>query len=309
MTQSTSPISRIRHVGIAVPNFTESVRFYRTMWGLEVVDKDSDVVFFGTPAHPEQYIVRVRNHSDKRLDVISFAVEDGGDVDALAQRLGSAGVRLEREPSKLDTPGGGYGFRFFDPDGRLLEVSSDVAQRPYRPLEPRESIPRKLSHVVINSTNVLATKHFYEHHLGFQLSDWVEDKMCFMRVRADHHVLAIGQGPHVSLNHVSFELRGIDEFMRGTGRLIRSGESVVWGPGRHGAGDNTFSYFRDPTGNVVEYTTELERIVDDEAWRPRVFSARPEAADQWGTANSIQEQTIPAMFNEPDKGLWTPAPI
>jgi catechol 2,3-dioxygenase-like lactoylglutathione lyase family enzyme len=176
-------------------------------------------------------------------------------------------------------------------------------------LEPRESIPQNLSHVVINSTNVLATKHFYEKQLGFRLTDWLEDKMCFMRVRAEHHILAIGQGPQVSLNHVSFELRGIDEFMRGTGRLIRAGQRVIWGPGRHGGGDNTFSYFRDPTGNVVEYTTGLERIVDDEAWQPRLLSATPETADQWGTAGSMQEEMVPAMFNEPDKGLWTPSPI
>jgi catechol 2,3-dioxygenase-like lactoylglutathione lyase family enzyme len=309
MTTTMSPITRVRHVGIAVPNFTEAVRFYRTLWRLEVVAEDSDVVFFGTPAHPEHYVVRVRKASDKRLDLISFAVEHTADVDALAQRLGSAGVRLQREPANLDTPGGGYGFRFFDPDGRLLEVSSDVAQRAYRSLEPRESIPQKLSHVVVNSTNVLAAKHFYEQQLGFRLTDWLEDKMCFMRVRADHHILAIGQGPHVSLNHISFEMRGIDEFMRGTGRLIRAGQPVIWGPGRHGGGDNTFSYFRDPTGNVVEYTTELQRIVDDGAWQPRVLSATPEAADQWGTAGSMQEQMVPAMLNDPDKGLWTPTPI
>ncbi len=131
--------------------------------------------------------------------------------------------------------------------------------------------------------------------------------MCFLRVRRNHHILAISEGPHVSLNHISFEMRGLDEFMRGTGRLIRSGSAPLWGPGRHGAGDNTFSYFADATGNVVEYTTELE-TVDDDTWVPRRFEFTPEAADQWGTAGSM-EKMIPAMFNEPDKGLWINAPV
>ncbi len=309
-TEFTTPITRVRHVGIAVPNYAESREFYLNKWGLEIVEEDSDVAFFGTPAHPEQYIVRVRKSAEKRLDLISFAVDNASDVDALAERLAVDGaVKLEREPGQLDTPGGGYGFRFFDPDGRLLEVSSGVAQREYRALEPSESIPQKLSHVVINSTDVTATKTFYEQHLGFKLSDWLEDKMCFMRVRSDHHILAIGQGPHVSLNHMSFEMRGIDEFMRGTGRMMRAGTDPIWGPGRHSAGDNTFSYFRDPTGNVVEYTTELETIADDEAWEPRTFSTAPEQADQWGTGGSMLEEMVPAMLNEPDKGLWTPSPM
>jgi catechol 2,3-dioxygenase-like lactoylglutathione lyase family enzyme len=292
MTQPVkSPLTHVRHVGLGVPDFREAISFYRAAWGLEVVDEDSDVVFFGTPASPEQYILRVRKDSGKRLDLIAFAAESSSDVDDLAQRLGSGGIELEREPGKLGTPGGGYGFRFFDPDGRLVEVSSDVEQRPWRPLEPREPIPQKLSHVVVNSTDVTATKLFYETYLGFRLSDWLEDKMCFMRVRRDHHILAIGQGPHTSLNHVSFEMRGIDEFMRGTGRLTRQGHPPVWGPGRHSAGDNTFSYFTDPAGNVIEYTTELERIEDDEAWQPRTFSTAPEEADQWGTGGPFEPMT------------------
>src|SRR5699024_8647381 len=122
----------------------------------------------------------------------------------------------------LTTPGGGYGLRFFDPDGRLVEVSAAVDERPYRLLEERESIPRKLSHVVINAKDVHATKAFYETHLAFKLSDWLGDVMCFMRSRAQHHILAIARAPSNSLNHISFEMRGIDEYMRGTGRMIRS---------------------------------------------------------------------------------------
>ena len=83
--------------------------------------------------------------------------------------------------------------------------------------------------------------------------------MCFLRVRRNHHILAISEGPHVSLNHISFEMRGLDEFMRGTGRLIRSGSAPLWGPGRHGAGDNTFSYFADATGKIV---SRLDVIYD-----------------------------------------------
>ncbi|WSQ06634.1 hypothetical protein OG604_02060 [Streptomyces sp. NBC_01231] len=59
----------------------------------------------------------------------------------------------------------------------------------------------------------------------------------------------------------------------------------------------------------MEYTTELEKAEDEAAWQPRgVFQATPEGADQWGTGGLITDAMIPAMFNEPDKGLWTPSP-
>ena len=53
-------------------------------------------------------------------------------MDGLAAPLASDAIRLAAEPGTLATPGGGYGFRFLDPDGRLVEVSADVAAKPYR---------------------------------------------------------------------------------------------------------------------------------------------------------------------------------
>ena len=303
-----SPITHLRHVAMAVPDFSAATAFYEGVWGLTRVADDSGIAFYAAVGSPEHYVLRVREAAEKRLDLMAFGASDAATVDRLAADLIDADVRIDREPGTLTTPGGGYGFRFFDPDGRLVEISSGVEERTARDLEPRESIPRQISHVVINSTDVLATKEFYERRLGFRLSDWLEDIMCFLRCNPSHHSLAIAHGPHASLNHVAFEMRGIDEYMRGTGRLIRYGRRPLWGPGRHSAGDNTFSYFLDPNNNVVEYSTGLEVVPDETAWTPRVFTTAPEQADQWGTGGPIEE-FIPVGFNDPDKGLWTPAPV
>jgi len=310
MASGFSPITHLRHVGLAVPNYEQAVEFYTKVWGLLPVASDSGVTFFGTPADPEHYILRLREDRLKRLDLIAFAAESIGEVDLLAERLGRAGVKIDRDPAVLTTPGGGYGLRFFDLDGRLIEVSADVEQRPFRLLEERESIPRKLSHVVINSTDVVKTKAFYETHLGFRLSDWLGDVMCFMRSSSQHHILAISRAPSTSLNHISFEMRGLDEYMRGTGRMIRSGYRPLWGPGRHAAGDNTFSYFFDPLDNVIEYTTELE-LVDEATWEPTTYDPmRPDTQDQWGTGGAMTEVMLPIMLKQrDDSGLWSPSPV
>jgi Glyoxalase/Bleomycin resistance protein/Dioxygenase superfamily len=134
------------------------------------------------------------------------------------------------------------------------------------------------------------------------------EMMWFLRINAWHHSLAIARGPHPSLHHVSFELRGIDEYMRGTGRLLRSGVEKIWGPGRHLAGNNTFSYFLDPHGNTLEYTTELEQV-DEDTWHPHLYDfSQPDVADQWGTANAMNEFVARKSFNDIDKGLFVAPP-
>jgi catechol 2,3-dioxygenase-like lactoylglutathione lyase family enzyme len=232
-------------------------------------------------------------------------------VDALAAQLEG---RLISEPGALQTPGGGYGFRFFDNEGRTVEISADVAVRRHRQIEEGESVPVRLSHVVINSADPEGTQAFYEEHLGFALSDTLMHPhmgkmMWFMRVNNWHHSLAIARCPHPSLHHASFELRGLDEYMRGTGRVLRAGVEKIWGPGRHLAGNNTFSYFLDPSGNTMEYTTELEKV-DEDTWHPHLYDfTRPEVADQWGTANAMNEFVAKKSFNDPDKGLFTAPPV
>ena len=306
--------THLRHVDLAVPDYREQLDFYTRQWGLTDVGSDGDVTYLAAEGSPEQYVVRIRKDADKRLDLVSYGMADAASVDALAERLAVGGVQLVGEPGTLQTMGGGYGFRFFDIDGRTIEVSADVAVRQHRKVEEGESIPVKLSHVVLNSPNPEATVAFYDEWFGFELSDTLMhprmgEMMWFLRTNPQHHSMAIARGPHVSLHHASFELRGIDEYMRGTGRMLRAGVEKIWGPGRHKAGNNTFSYFLDPNGNTMEYTTELE-VLDEDTWHPHLldFSA-PEVSDQWGTANAMDEFVAKKSFNDPDKGLFVAPPV
>lgn len=306
---ATAPVRGLRHIGLAVPNYDETVDFYRDVWGLQLVQRDDQIAFFASAGDPQPYLIRIRKAAKKRLDLIAFESPSREAVDALADRLAKEGVRIDRAPTSLTTPGGGYGLRFFDLDGRLIEVSADVALKTAQAPAAREGRPLGLSHIVLNSTNVKATEEFYERFLGMRVSDWLEELMCFLRADEKHHILAISQAPHVALNHVAFEVGSIDAQMRGTGRLLKSGRKLIWGPGRHGAGDNTFSYFQDPAGNVIEYTAELETIPDEATWKVRRFSTTDTAQDQWGTGGLVTDAMIPAMFNDPDPGVGQSCPI
>jgi len=304
-----SPITHVRYAALATENLAASVAFYEGIWGLYPVGGDGDVTFLGAVGSPEPFVIRLRAAAERRTDLIAFGARDPAAVDALAAALASDGARLAAEPGTLAMPGGGYGFRFFDPDGRLIEVSADVAAKPFREVEPGESVPRKLSHIVVNSPDAPALVAFYERYFGLRLSDWLEDRMAFMRCSADHHSLAIAAAPHAGMNHVSFEMRDIDEYMRGTGRMVLHGHAPLWGPGRHSSGDNVYSYFAGPDDFVVEYTTALERIADEDAWVPRIWPASPEYADRWGTAGPGEDLFALWHRTSPEPGLWVPAPV
>jgi hypothetical protein len=130
--------------------------------------------------------------------------------------------------------------------------------------------------------------------------------MCFLRCNTVHHCLAFLPGP-VSFNHAAFEMRGLDEMMRGVGRLLKESVVLGWGPGRHTAGNNTFSYFKTPAGNVLEYTAEVERI-DEATWQATVYPPSPTITDQWGTGalgGGPQKLGHPV----PDPGLWVAPPL
>ncbi|MFD6156449.1 VOC family protein [Nocardia sp. NPDC060256] len=307
-------LTHLRHVDLAVPDYRRQLEFFSTLWGLMPVAEDSGISFLAAEGSPEHYVVRLRRAEEKRLDLLAFGAATRTDVDALAERLLAAGERLISRPGTLDTPGGGYGFRFFDVDGRTVEVSADVTARVHRKIEEREAIPVRLSHVVVNSPGIAATRTWYERHLGFALSDAIGsphtgDVMNFLRINPQHHSLGIAAGPHASVHHVSFELRGLDEFMRGTGRLLRAGAPLTWGPGRHLAGDNTFSYFADPHGNTMEYTTEMEQL-DEDIWHPHQYTFLDEqVSDQWGTANPMNEAVGKELHNDVDRGVFVAPPV
>ena len=300
-----SHISDIRSVGYAVPDLEAERSFYTDVWGLKQVDEIDGLVYLATEGSTEKYVVRLRQADERQVDVISFSANEAADVDALYKSIAESDVKVIFEPRQLDQPGGGYGIRFFDLNGMTLEVSSDVEKGPAREFKRGDALPIRVSHVVLHSGDPKATSEFYADVLGFKVSDWLGDFMCFMRCNEWHHRIAFLPGPPC-MNHVAYDVLDTDEMMRGLGRVRKLDEGALkWGPGRHTAGDNTFAYFTTPNDFVVEYTSGLE-VVDDATWEPTVYPGTPEIVDQWGSAEG-GPQTMPKPA--PDPGLWKAAAV
>lgn len=292
-------VTEIRYVGYGVADFDAEKTYYGEVFGLDPVPSHDGQAYFKAPGHDEHHVVVLRKAEQNRVDVIALAADNRADVDALCAKVQAAGAKLVHEPRELATPGGGYGFRFFSPDGIQLEISADVARGPKRDIAKWEGLPIKISHFVLHSPDHHAMVQFFCEVLGFRVTDWLGDFMCFLRCNSAHHRLAILPGPPC-LNHVAYDMLGVDDMMRGAHRLKLKGIDIQWGPGRHTAGNNTFSYFVTPGGFVTEYTSELEEV-DFETREPVTYTPAPLVMDQWGIGVG-GPQTMP--HPAPNPGLF-----
>ncbi|WP_327366807.1 VOC family protein [Streptomyces sp. NBC_01217] len=305
-TARREPVARLRalrSVELHTPAFTESADFYSEVWGLEPVEREADATWLRGTGE-EHHVLALTRGERNGLGRITFAVATPAEIDEAARRLLARGIVPVTGPGPLDQVGGGYGLRFTDPEGRLIELSAQT--HAVAPRGRDSAVPVGVTHTVLNTTDIDAAVAFYTSVLGLRVSDWSEHQMAFLRCNADHHCIAFNQAEWASLNHVAYEMTSVDHFMRGLGRLRHHGIDPQWGPGRHGPGNNTFSYFTDPAGLVCEYTSEVAQIVED-AWIAKVWRRIPELSDLWGTAGAPSARIRCHMAGEPDPGPLAPA--
>lgn len=294
-------VTDLHYVAHAVPDLAAEQKFYGETWGLTEVAEENGKIYFAAEGSAHPFVIRLRQDDEKKTDLIGFSSASAADVDAIFAQAVAAGAKPIAEPGPAEGPQGGYAARFFDPEGRAIEVICDTNKRQHRTLNKGEAIPIGLSHIVLHSPNHKGLLKFYEDVLGFRVSDWMGQFMVFLRCNPAHHRLAIMPGPP-ALNHVAFDVSSVDELMRGLARLTKNGVTLNWGPGRHVAGNNTFSYYLTPNGNAVEYTSDLEDV-DEATWVPSTYPMSPENTDQWGTGRIIMGN-VPHQTMEADNGLW-----
>jgi catechol 2,3-dioxygenase len=154
--------------------------------------------------------------------------------------------------------------------------------------------PRRLGHVVLNVRDLAASVRFYTDIVGLEVSDYIEDRMAFLRCGHDHHDLALAQidadagtsaetyrPGRPGLEHFSYELGSLAEIEEAARFLQSRGVEIVRGIGKHGPGENLFLVFKDPDGNYVEYYADMVQVTADNPYTPRVWKNDLDAFDQW----------------------------
>ncbi len=239
---------RLQSVELRVADVGAAAQFFEKVWGLH-------------PAPGQGKAVRLRATAE-----LPYVIQLEPGQPSL-KSITFCGADKEREVKGLE----GEMYRF-------------VRENPVSSLPASRDQPMQLSHVVLTSANVEAAERFAVDKLAFKLTDRTR-YMSFVRCNSTHHSLAYARSERAGLHHIAFEMQDIDAVMRGIGRMRDAGYPCVWGPGRHGPGNNVFSYFVGPHGGSIEYTAEVEEVGEDyRVGGPEDWKWPAGRTDQWGVA-------------------------
>jgi catechol-2,3-dioxygenase len=276
-----SLVKSLRDIAIGVPDLDAAVQFYTETWNLALVARTEDAAYLrGTGA--AHHILALHRSAQADVRMVTFDVASLEALDAIASNVPQHGGSVLAARHDVQEPGGGVAVVVRDPQDRVLRFVYGATQ--HQVDTPQKDHPIKITHVVCNSVNVQVAQLFYEEALGFILSDRTR-VMAFMRCGSDHHSIALADADANTLNHIAFVMPDLDSVMRGGGRMRDAGYPIEWGVGRHGPGDNVFSYFVGPANFVIEYTAEVEQVDDSYiAGGPDDWKWPTGRVDQWGVS-------------------------
>ena len=144
-------VTDIHHVALAVPDLETERRFFGGTWGLQEVAEQEGKVYFAAVGSTAPYVIRLRQDTERKTDLIAFSAASRADVDALHAQALALGAQSISPPGPSLAPAGGYAARFFDIDGHAIEILTGATQRVCREVAPSEAIPTGLSHVVLQT--------------------------------------------------------------------------------------------------------------------------------------------------------------
>jgi catechol 2,3-dioxygenase-like lactoylglutathione lyase family enzyme len=256
--------------------------FYHHVWGMGLIGVVGDEVAFRSREADHAELL-LRQGDAARLDHVAFSVASEDALRALVDALESHGHTIDEAPRPGRRAGEALVAAFPDLDGNRIElVVPTGTEVPEATFEGDAAGPLKLGHVVLWTPRQDAQEAFYAL-LGLRVTDRTHIGMSFLRCNRDHHTLATvkSDSGRTGIQHIAFDVGSLDTVMREAARMRDDGNPCIWGVGRHGPGNNIFSYYQDPAGNVVEYYGDMEQVeaggaVEERYWGPE------HKGDIWG---------------------------
>ncbi|CAB3810179.1 hypothetical protein LMG28688_07170 [Paraburkholderia caffeinitolerans] len=300
-------VHSIDHFALNVPSLDEAERFYRS-FGLRVeksAGHQQELALYAEDGHRWARILPAERKSLAYLSFNCFAA----DFDALHSRIAAAGANIVIGED-LD------GVWFRDPDGNLVQVKVGPKTSPSSktqnvvsgsPADERGSHtrsestvvhPRRLSHVLLFTPDVLRALDFYDKALGLRLSDKSKDIIAFTHAPhgSDHHLVAFARSHARGWHHAAWDVDDVNAVGAGASQMAAAGYVKGWGTGRHVLGSNYFHYVEDPWGSFCEYSADIDFVSAGHPWPAGDFPPE-DSLYLWGPAvpeNFIRNTEAPA---------------
>jgi catechol-2,3-dioxygenase len=280
-------ITRLGHVGLVVTDLERYATFLTDGIGMFEVDRGEGTARFALDLRHHQ--VRLTQGAAPGCDGVGFDVVDLASLEALRARVVAAGLRILRDTPVDDAAE--HGFSFQVPHGPVVELCVGVHQSPrvagdkYDVYRVRRDAPvkiRKLGHVTIGTPDAAAVEQVFVDVLRFRISDRFPGVLAWARCNRDHHSVGFASAEAPGLHHIAFEIESFAHIEQLADRFARRGHRLVWGPGRHGPGNNLFVYLEDPDGNLVEIFCDLIQIEDERGYVPLEWDDLQEVGNSWG---------------------------
>lgn len=274
-------IRQMGYVVIAVPDPERSARDLSDITGVRITHRAADAVFVSSNARfCDVAYVKGDAHG---IRAVGLEAMDEAAVDEVTRRARSEGLDILSDIPSL--PRVKRAVRFATPFGPIFEVHTPVERLSIAPAALNGKRVRRLEHVNLRATDPRGFHDLVTRLLGMKLSDRTTqyERAWYRAADGFHHTFAAGPGN--GLHHYAFDAHGFGDLAGTADALVEKGRSLLWGLGRHGPGNNLFSYYLDPDGCVVEVSFGLERIDNDDLYEPGnwPFDSASNVLDRWGS--------------------------
>ena len=279
------------HVKLNTTDVDAVVKDMTDVLGLRVTQRtDTQVWLSANGRAAELVVVRADENSFNTIGLEALTAED---VAAAKANVEAAGCRILSDAPSLSCMDAGVTFA--TPEGLRFEIHTPTRDDMYRPRYDTVGVgPRRLDHVNLISPNPDATRHQLTTICGMQMSEKLaNDSLTWMYGgNRQHHILGIVKGT-VGVHHYSFEFPEFNMYCQLGDILDRHDRQLIWGPGRHRPGDNTYAYYYDPAGCIVECSGPMALVADDAHFEPRIITnlERPgnvREMNVWGTPAPLE---------------------
>jgi catechol 2,3-dioxygenase-like lactoylglutathione lyase family enzyme len=277
-TASRSRLGRLSGVTVGVPDPDATADWLRSAIGFTMGGPDGHTALCaGDYGDRGQAAITLVHAAETAMLEGLFEVSDDYDLNALGERLTAAGVEVRERD--------GGGLSFADAAGNPLGCARSSALRVDKPRH--EALrPRRLGHMNIKAPDASATAAFYQEMLGMRLSEQIGDGLYFLRIATEHHNVGLRPGERGELHHLGLELDGWHAYQPILDRLASMDLKIEYGPGRHGPGNNIFTYLCEPSSGLrVELFADMAHIPDETTHRPLRWEAgdrMTKTINRWG---------------------------
>ena len=207
----------------------------------------------------EKRQILIKKGKKNKLAFAAFACRDKEGLNLIKKRINQEGIKVTSLKSNLFRSDS---ISIIDQDGHniffgLAKSQSKVSSKINGPLQ----------HLTFATLDVEKFVNFYVGKLGFCISDRVihpggKLATCFVRSNHQHHTVACFKSDRVGVDHHSYEAGEWNTIRDWCDHFASNNIELMWGPGRHGPGNNLFVFIEDPDGNWIEISAELEIIQD-----------------------------------------------